>query len=343
MAEAETLLVTGGMGFIGSITCVELLKKGYKVVIVDNLINSSKKVLPRILEVAGASEDKVKFYELDICNQPGLEKVLEENNVSGVIHFAGLKAVGESVSKPLEYYENNIVGTLSLIKAMKKFNLFSMVFSSSSTVYGKAKDLPLKETSPLSLANCPYGNTKLFIEQILRDLVVVDKNWRICLLRYFNPVGAHPSGRLGEDPLGTPNNLMPYIAQVAVGRLPHLNIFGKDYPTRDGTAVRDYIHVVDVALGHIAALEKLKNGAGCYTYNLGTGSGTTVLELVNTFQKATGIKIPHEYKERRAGDVVECWADVSNAENELKWKAHKTIEDICRDMWKWQSMNPNGY
>eukprot|EP01120_Amphizonella_sp_Union-15-10_P006560 TRINITY_DN2123_c0_g2_i1.p1 TRINITY_DN2123_c0_g2~~TRINITY_DN2123_c0_g2_i1.p1 ORF type:complete len:353 (-),score=64.82 TRINITY_DN2123_c0_g2_i1:52-1077(-) len=338
------LLVTGGLGFIGSITCVELLKKNYDVVILDNLANSKPQVLPRIKEVAEVSSaEKIKFYKGDICKEEDLEKVFVENKISGVIHFAGYKAVGESVEKPLEYYENNIFGTVLLLKMMRKHNVFSIVFSSSSTVYGAFDNPPFKESSEVSITKCPYGNTKLFIEQILKDLGASDPRWRICMLRYFNPVGAHPSGKLGEDPLGIPTNLMPYIAQVAVGKLPKLNIFGKDYPTTDGTAIRDYIHVVDVAIGHVAAVEKINKDPGVFVYNLATGQGTSVLEVVQTFQKATGVKIEYEFKDRRAGDVVSTYADCSLAEKELKWKAVKTLEDMCRDMWNFQSKNPNGY
>eukprot|EP01121_Diplochlamys_sp_Union-15-3_P005052 TRINITY_DN152_c0_g2_i1.p1 TRINITY_DN152_c0_g2~~TRINITY_DN152_c0_g2_i1.p1 ORF type:complete len:355 (+),score=48.65 TRINITY_DN152_c0_g2_i1:31-1065(+) len=339
------ILVTGGLGFVGSITVVELLKEGYNIVVVDDLSNSSKKIIPRLFKVSGVSEDRLKIYLNDVRDKDALEKIFTENRISGVIHFAAFKSVSESVSKPIEYYNNNLISTFVLIEVMKKHNVFKLVFSSSSTVYaGHSSDIvPFTEDLPLIFSKSPYGNTKVFTEQILQDLFTSDNRWHICLLRYFNPVGAHPSGELGEDPLGIPTNLLPCVAQVASGRLEKLYVYGNDYPTPDKTAIRDYVHVVDVALGHIAALKKLNESPAVYIYNLGKGKGCSVLEVLNAFQKATGQKIPFEYKPRRPGDVAVSWANVSKAEKELKWKALYSLEDMCSHMWKFQTQNPQGY
>jgi len=333
------VLVTGGAGYIGSHTVVELLNDGYEVVIVDNYSNSKPEVLKRIKELTNKDFD---FYEVDLLDRENLEKVFKENEISSVIHFAGLKAVGESVEIPLKYYHNNITGTLILCELMDKYDVKNMVFSSSATVYGMNNESPLTEDLPLSTTN-PYGSTKLMIEQILRDVYVSDKDWSISLLRYFNPIGAHESGRIGEDPTGIPNNLMPYITQVAVGKREKLSVFGNDYNTHDGTGVRDYIHVVDLAKGHIKALKKALNTTGVDAYNLGTGKGYSVLDVVNNFEKATGVKIPYEIKERRAGDIATCFADPKKAKKELEWSSEKSLEDMCRDSWRWQSENPKGY
>ncbi|NBI05498.1 UDP-glucose 4-epimerase GalE [Senegalia massiliensis] len=333
------VLVTGGAGYIGSHTVVELLNDGYEVVIVDNYSNSKPEVLKRIKELTNKDFD---FYEVDLLDRENLEKVFQENEISSVIHFAGLKAVGESVEIPLKYYHNNITGTLILCELMDKYDVKNIVFSSSATVYGMNNESPLTENLPLSTTN-PYGSTKLMIEQILRDVYISDKDWSISLLRYFNPIGAHKSGRIGEDPTGIPNNLMPYITQVAVGKREKLSVFGNDYDTHDGTGVRDYIHVVDLAKGHIKALEKVLNTTGVDAYNLGTGKGYSVLDVVKNFEKATGVKIPYEIKERRAGDIATCFANPEKAKKELDWSSEKTLEDMCRDSWKWQSENPKGY
>jgi UDP-glucose 4-epimerase len=333
------ILVTGGAGYIGSHTCVELLHMGYELIIVDNFSNSKSESLSRIKEI---TEKDFKFYEVDLLDRDGLEKVFAENHIDAVIHFAGLKAVGESVSIPLHYYHNNITGTLILCEVMKKFGVKKLVFSSSATVYGMPERVPISEDFPLGATN-PYGRTKLMIEEILRDLYVADNSWSIALLRYFNPIGAHQSGRIGEDPNGIPNNLMPYITQVAVGKLSELRVFGNDYPTPDGTGVRDYIHVVDLANGHLKALEKVMASTGVEAYNLGTGTGYSVLELVSAFEKASELKIPYQIVERRPGDVAVCYADPTKARTELGWVAEKGIEDMCRDSWRWQKNNPNGY
>lgn len=333
------ILVTGGAGYIGSHTCVALAEAGYDAIVLDNLSNSSKKSLDRVENITGK---KIKFYECDILDKDGMRKVFKENKIDAVIHFAGLKAVGESVAEPLKYYENNIGGTICLLDVMGEFNVKKMVFSSSATVYGITDKVPLTEDLPTS-ANSPYGQTKLMIEQILRDLCVSDKEWSISLLRYFNPVGAHKSGTIGENPKGIPNNLMPYITQVASGKLEQLSIFGNDYPTKDGTGVRDYIHVVDLADGHIKALEKVNKDKGVFTHNLGTGVGYSVLDLVNAFEKANGLKINYKFAPRRPGDVTICYADPTKAKEELGWEAKLTIEDMCRDSWRWQKNNPNGY
>jgi UDP-glucose 4-epimerase len=333
------ILVTGGAGYIGSHTCVELLNADYDIVIVDNLSNSKPEALKRVKEITGKD---YKFYEVDILDKEELEKVFSENDIKAVIHFAGLKAVGESVEIPLKYYHNNITGTLVLCEIMKKYDVKKMVFSSSATVYGNPKSVPITEDSPLGATN-PYGRTKLMIEEILRDVYISDKDWSIALLRYFNPIGAHESGRIGEDPNGIPNNLMPYITQVAVGKREKLNVFGNDYDTHDGTGVRDYIHVVDLAKGHLKALEKIMTTKGIDAYNLGTGVGYSVLDVVKTFEKATGEKVPYVITDRRPGDIDKCYADPTKAYKELGWKAEKNLEDMCRDSWNWQKNNPNGY
>jgi len=333
------ILVTGGAGYIGSHTCVELLNAGYDVCVVDNLSNSSAEALNRVKKITGK---EFKFYEIDLLDYDALDKVFYENQIDAVIHFAGLKAVGESVNIPLKYYHNNITGTVNLCNIMAKFNVKKLVFSSSATVYGVPDTVPITEEFPLSATN-PYGRTKLMIEEILHDLYISDNEWDIAILRYFNPVGAHESGLIGEDPNGIPNNLMPYISQVAVGRLECLSVFGNDYDTKDGTGVRDYIHVVDLAVGHLNALDKIKNRVGIVIYNLGTGNGYSVLEMVNAFSKALGRPINYKIVGRRAGDVGECYADPSKAERELGFKAKRTLEDMCKDTLKWQEENRNGY
>ncbi|MCK3894624.1 UDP-glucose 4-epimerase GalE [Streptococcus suis] len=334
-----SILVTGGAGYIGSHTVVELLKLGKEVVIVDNLSNSSILVLDRIETITGK---RPTFYELDVADKEALRQVFENENIEAAIHFAGYKAVGESVAKPIMYYENNIMSTLALVEVMAEFGVKKIVFSSSATVYGFNNPSPLVETMPTSATN-PYGYTKVMLEQILRDVEVADKEWSIALLRYFNPIGAHESGLIGEDPAGIPNNLMPFIAQVAVGKREELSVFGNDYDTVDGTGVRDYIHVIDLALGHIKALEKISTTAGVHTYNLGSGQGTSVLELVQAFEKVNGVPVPYKIVDRRPGDVATCYANADKALAELNWKTEKTIEDMCRDTWNWQSKNPNGY
>lgn len=334
----QTILVTGGAGYIGSHTCVELLNSGYDVVVFDNLCNSSKESLSRVEKITGK---KVKFYEADMRNRSAMEKIFAENKIDAVIHFAGLKAVGESVQKPLMYYDNNIAGTLVLLEVMDKAGCKKIVFSSSATVYGDPERLPIDEDCRLSVTN-PYGATKLMLENIMRDLYVSDNEWNIILLRYFNPVGAHESGLIGENPKGIPNNLTPYIAQVASGKLERINVFGNDYPTPDGTGVRDYIHVVDLAKGHIAALGKVRD-SGVRVYNLGTGNGYSVLDVIHAFEKACGKKLPYKICPRRAGDIASCYAKADKAFEELGWKAEKNIDDMCASLWKWQTMNPNGY
>ncbi|WP_313166638.1 UDP-glucose 4-epimerase GalE [Streptococcus parasuis] len=334
-----SILVTGGAGYIGSHTVVELIKLGKEVVIVDNLSNSSILVLDRIEEITGK---RPTFYELDVADKAALRSVFEKESIEAAIHFAGYKAVGESVEKPVMYYENNIMSTLALVEVMAEFGVKKIVFSSSATVYGLNNPSPLVENMSTSATN-PYGYTKVMLEQILRDLEVSDKEWSVALLRYFNPIGAHESGLIGEDPAGIPNNLMPFIAQVAVGKRAELSVFGNDYDTVDGTGVRDYIHVVDLALGHIKALEKISDTTGVYTYNLGSGQGTSVLELVQAFEKVNGVPVPYKIVDRRPGDVATCYANADKALAELNWKTEKTIEDMCRDTWNWQSKNPNGY
>ncbi|HEM3610117.1 UDP-glucose 4-epimerase GalE [Streptococcus suis] len=334
-----SILVTGGAGYIGSHTVVELLKLGKEVVIVDDLSNASIQVLDRIEKITGK---RPIFYELDVADKAALRSVFEKESIEAAIHFAGYKAVGESVEKPVMYYENNIMSTLALVEVMAEFGVKKIVFSSSATVYGLNNPSPLVENMPTSATN-PYGYTKVMLEQILRDLEVSDKEWSVALLRYFNPIGAHESGLIGEDPAGIPNNLMPFIAQVAVGKRAELSVFGNDYDTVDGTGVRDYIHVVDLALGHIKALEKISDTTGVYTYNLGSGQGTSVLELVQAFEKVNGVPVPYKIVDRRPGDVATCYANADKALAELNWKTEKTIEDMCRDTWNWQSKNPNGY
>lgn len=333
------ILVTGGSGYIGSHTCVELLNAGYDIVVVDNLTNSRLESLRRVKEITGKD---FKFYKVDLLDQEALIRVFAQNDIEAVIHFAGHKSVGESVRLPLWYYHNNITGTLVLCKVMEKYGVKKIVFSSSATVYGLQETVPIKEELPLHATN-PYGRTKLMIEEILRDLYASDKQWSIALLRYFNPVGAHKSGLIGEDPNGIPNNLMPYITQVAAGRLKQLQVFGNDYATCDGTGVRDYIHVIDLALGHLKALGKVMATTGVEPYNLGTGRGYSVLEMVAAFEKATGVPIPYTITGRRPGDIGVCYADPLKAERELGWVADKGIEEMCRDSWRWQSGNPNGY
>lgn len=324
------VLVTGGAGYIGSHTVVELLNEGDEVIIVDNLVNSKESSLDAIKKITNKD---FKFYKVDLRDRENLEKIFEENkDISAVIHFAGLKAVGESVSKPLEYYDNNIYGTLVLLETMKKYNVKKIIFSSSATVYGNPKTVPIKEDFPLSATN-PYGQTKLMLEQILTDVYVSDNEWSIVLLRYFNPIGAHESGLIGEMPNGIPNNLMPYINQVAFGKLDHLSVYGDDYDTPDGTGIRDYIHVVDLAKGHLKALKRANNVTGVEAYNLGTGTGYSVLDIVKNFEKATGQKVKYEITKRRPGDIAECYADPTKAEKILGWKAEKTLEEMCRDSW----------
>ena len=329
------ILVTGGAGFIGSHAVVELLNSGEDVVVVDNFVNSSPEALERVKRITNR---EFGFYEVDLLDEKKLEKVFEENEIEAVIHFAGLKAVGESVQKPIEYYHNNITGTLILLKVMKKYGCKKIVFSSSATVYGNPKELPIKENFPLSTTN-PYGSTKLMIEQILQDVVVSDKDFSVAILRYFNPIGAHESGLIGEVPNGIPNNIMPYIMGVATGKYEELTVFGGDYPTPDGTGVRDYIHVVDLAKGHLKALDKIRNEKGVQIYNLGTGKGYSVLELIKTFEKVNDIKVKYKIGARRPGDIPACYADPSKAEKELNWKAEKGVEEMCRDSWNFALKN----
>ncbi|NOU70906.1 UDP-glucose 4-epimerase GalE [Paenibacillus sp. LMG 31458] len=333
------VLVTGGAGYIGSHTCLELLNAGYEVVVVDNLCNSSSESLRRTKEITGKD---FKFYQIDLLNREDLEIVFKQNMIEAVIHFAGLKAVGESVRLPLRYYHNNITGTLVLCELMQEYAVKRMIFSSSATVYGMSESVPIAEDSPLGATNA-YGRTKLMIEEILQDMHVSDPKWSIAILRYFNPIGAHSSGRLGEDPNGIPNNLMPFITQVAVGGLKELQIYGNDYPTLDGTGVRDYIHVVDLACGHLKALEKVMANTGVEAYNLGTGRGYSVVEMVSAFEKVIGRRIPYRITDRRPGDIGICYSDPSKAERELGWIAEKGIEEMCLDAWRWQSNNPCGY
>jgi len=335
-----SILVTGGAGYIGSHTCIELMKAGYDVVVVDNFYNSKREALRRIAELAGK---EFAFYECDIRDEQGLDKVFKQEKIDAVIHFAGLKAVGESCVKPLEYYDNNINGTLTLCRVMRANGCKKIVFSSSATVYGMNNVSPLKETMPTGGTTNPYGTTKFMIEIILSDLYKADKEWSISLLRYFNPIGAHESGRIGEDPNGIPNNLMPYISQVAIGKLECLSVFGDDYDTPDGTGVRDYIHVVDLALGHVKAVAKVIGKSGLSVYNLGTGVGYSVLDVVHAFEKASGKKVNYKIAPRRPGDIATCYSDPTKAYNELGWKAERGIEQMCADSWRWQSQNPNGY
>ena len=333
------VLVTGGIGYIGSHTSIELLEAGYDVVIVDNLCNSDRIVLDRIKELSGKTP---KFYEIDINDKEKMEVVFKENQIDSVVHFAALKAVGESVEKPVEYYLNNIGNTLVLFELMKKYNVKNFVFSSSATVYGNPERLPIDEDCSLSVTN-PYGRTKLMIEDMIRDICLADESLNVAILRYFNPIGAHKSGKIGEEPSGIPNNIMPYITKVAVGQLPHLNIFGDDYDTQDGTGIRDYIHVLDLSHWHVKALEKLCEKPGLVTYNLGTGRGYSVLDLVKAFSKASGREIPYKMANRRPGDIAACYANPEKAETELGWKAKYGIDEMCEDSWRWQSQNPTGY
>ena len=332
------ILVTGGAGYIGSHTCVELLDAGEEIIVLDNFANSKPRALEIIKELTGKD---FKFYEADLLDRDAVEKVFAENDIDSVIHFAGLKAVGESCRKPIEYYHNNITGTLILCDVMRNHGCKKMVFSSSATVYGSPESVPIREDFPLSTTN-PYGSTKLMIEGILQDIFKSDEEWSIALLRYFNPIGAHKSGKLGENPNGIPNNLMPYIQQVAVGKLPQLGVFGNDYPTHDGTGVRDYIHVVDLAIGHVKAIRKIRSMTGVGIWNLGTGNGYSVLDVVNAFIKASGVDIPYAIKERRPGDIAECYADPAKALNELGWKAERGIDEMCEDSWSFIKNNPDG-
>ena len=333
------VLVTGGAGFIGSHTDVELLNAGYDVVVVDNLINSSKESLKRVENLTGK---KITFYEADLLDEKALDDIFVKEDIDSVIHFAALKAVGESCEIPIRYFDNNLSGTINLLKVMNRHNVKSLVFSSSATVYGKPESVPIKENFPLSVSN-PYGRTKLITEDMLRDIYKSDNEWNIALLRYFNPIGAHESGEIGENPHGIPNNLLPYVSKVAAGQLECVNVFGDDYDTPDGTGVRDYIHIQDLASGHIKALEKLAAKPGLVTYNLGTGVGYSVLDIIHNFEKACGKKIPYRIAPRRPGDIDMCYADPSKAEKELGWKAVRGIDKMCEDAWRWQSKNPNGY
>lgn len=334
------VIVTGGAGYIGSHTCLELLHRGHEVSVIDNLVNSSQEALQRVESLSGRS---LTFHKADLLDLDAVRAVFRQTpEAAAVIHFAGLKAVGESVQIPLRYYQNNLIGTLNLCQVMTEQGVKTLVFSSSATVYGDPASVPIREDFPLSCTN-PYGRTKLMVEEILRDLHLADPTWRIALLRYFNPVGAHSSGRIGEDPGGIPNNLMPYIAQVAVGRLRELAVFGGDYPTPDGTGVRDYIHVVDLALGHLRALEKMADTAGVFTCNLGTGHGCSVLDMVRAFEAACGRPVPFRIVDRRAGDIAQCYADPSLAQQELGWQAVRGLDEMCKDTWRWQSANPQGY
>ena len=333
------ILLTGGAGYIGSHTCIELINAGHTAVIADNLCNSKKESINRVEKITGA---KIPFYEIDVRDKEALSKVFEENSIDAVIHFAGLKAVGESCEIPLQYYSNNIDSTLILLEVMKKYNCHNIVFSSSATVYGIPERVPLVETMPTSCTN-PYGWTKLMIEQILTDVAKADPELSVVLLRYFNPIGAHESGTIGENPNGIPNNLMPYITQVAIGKLPQLGVFGDDYKTHDGTGVRDYMHVVDLAKGHVKAIDYAAKNKGTEVVNLGTGTGYSVLDIVKAFEKVNNVEIPYAIKPRRSGDIAECYADPTKAFEKLGWKAEKTLEDMCRDSWRWQKQNPKGY
>ncbi len=335
------ILVTGGAGYIGSHTCLELLNSGYQVTVVDNLCNASREGLRRVEKLTGK---KLGFFQVDLLDADALDMVFRQNaDATAVIHFAGLKAVGESVKKPLLYYHNNLTGTMHLCQSMERHRIKNLVFSSSATVYGDPASVPITEDFPLLACTNPYGRTKAMIEDILRDLHIADKEWNIGLLRYFNPIGAHESGEIGEDPNGIPNNLMPYISQVAVGKLEQLSVFGDDYSTPDGTGVRDYIHVVDLAKGHLCALEKLMEKPGVVTYNLGTGQGYSVLEMIKAFEKASGKEVPYSITPRRHGDIAQCYADPSLADQELGWQAERGLEAMCADTWNWQAKNPEGY
>ncbi len=334
------ILVTGGAGYLGSHTVVELQGAGYDVVVVDNLSNSSRKSLERVEEITGKP---VKFYEDDIRDRDALERIFANEDIDSCIHFAGLKAVGESVSMPWEYYNNNISGTLTLVDVMRRHNVKNIIFSSSATVYGTPEFVPITEDCPKGKCTNPYGWTKSMLEQILTDIQFADKDWNVVLLRYFNPIGAHKSGLIGENPTGIPNNLMPYVTQVAIGKRDHLNVFGNDYDTHDGTGVRDYIHVVDLAKGHVKALKKIEDRSGLSIYNLGTGVGYSVLDIVKNFEEATGVKVPYVITARRPGDIATCYADPTKAADELDWRAENGIREMCEDSWRWQSMNPDGY
>ena len=335
----KTILVTGGAGYIGSHTLIELINNNFEVVVIDNLANSSRESLRRVEQITG---HEIPFIEADVRDQSALDDIFTTYDIDSVIHFAGLKAVGESVAKPLEYYDNNLVSTMALLEVMREHNVKQLVFSSSATVYGNPSELPLRETSTVGVGlTNPYGKTKYMIEQIIQDYCAADPAFEATILRYFNPIGAHQSGQIGEDPNGIPNNLLPYVAQVAVGKLQSVGVFGDDYDTPDGTGVRDYIHVVDLARGHVAALQHMKAGASIY--NLGTGSGTSVLEIIKAFSKACERDLPYEIKPRRAGDIAACYADCSKAERELGWRAELSIEQACADSWRWQSQNPNGF
>jgi UDP-glucose 4-epimerase len=333
------ILVTGGAGYIGSHTCVQLLLAGYELIVVDSLVNSKEESLRRVQEITGK---KLTFYQVDLLDRDNLEKIFEKHAIHAVVHFAGLKSMGESVQIPLDYFHNNVTGTLILLKVMKKYGVDNIVFSSTAGVYGEAKIVPITEETPVSVLN-PYSRSKQMIEDILRDLHKAEPHWNIALLRYFNPVGAHPSGRIGEDPKGIPNNLMPYVAQVAVGIHPFVRVWGNDYPTPDGTGIRDYIHVMDLADGHIKALEKLETNPGLVTYNLGTGRGYSVMEVIHAFEKACQHEIPYQVLERRPGDAATSYADASKANRELNWHAQRMMDEMCADAWRWQSQNPNGF
>jgi len=339
MNKLNNIMVTGGAGYIGSHTCLELLNAGYQVIVVDNLSNSKITSLQR---VQALTDKQLTFIQADLRHKPALEQVFAEHAIDAVIHFAGLKAVGESVSIPIDYYQNNITGTINLLDVMNQAGVRNIVFSSSATVYGDPASLPIIEDFPLSATN-PYGRSKLMVEEMLGDVYMSDASWNVALLRYFNPVGAHKSGRIGEDPSDIPNNLMPYISQVAVGKLEQLSVFGGDYPTPDGTGVRDYIHVVDLALGHIKALEKLATSPGLVTYNLGTGQGYSVIEMASAFEQACGQPVPYQIVARRSGDIAACYADPGLAQRELNWKAERGLQEMCEDTWRWQSNNPEGY
>ena len=334
------VLVTGGAGFIGSHTVVELLQGGYEVVIIDNFSNSSPLVLSRIEEITGK---RPLLIEGDIRDRALLDDVFKQHEIDAVVHFAGLKAVGESVQKPLEYYDNNVSGSVVLFEAMRDAGVKRLVFSSSATVYGDPEEIPISENCPIGVPTNPYGMSKLMVERILQDLVVAEADFSVALLRYFNPIGAHESGLIGENPSGIPNNLLPYVTQVAIGKLEKLSVFGSDYPTVDGTGVRDYIHVVDLAKGHLAALDYLKGAVGCHVWNLGTGQGYSVLQIVEAFEKATGVSVPYKLVERRAGDIAECWSNPAKAKDELGWEAGYGLEDMMRHSWKWQKGNPEGF
>lgn len=335
-----TILVTGGAGYIGSHTVIELVQNGYDVVIVDNFSNSHPEVLKRIEAI---TNQNIPFYNINILDKDGLREVFEQHDISAVIHFAAFKAVGESVKKPLAYYHNNVEGTVSLLTVMQEFNVKKIVFSSSATVYGMQNESPLSEDLPTNEANNPYGYTKIINEHLLTDMTVADPTWSVVLLRYFNPIGAHESGMIGEDPNGIPNNLMPYITQVAVGKLDFVSVFGDDYDTPDGTGVRDYIHVVDLARGHVKAVDSVMKQEALMVYNLGTGEGYSVLDLIRTFSEVNQVDVPYEITERRAGDVATCYADPTKAKEELAWVAEKNLADMCRDSWRWQQQNPQGY